>query len=225
MSALSNTLNTNMIENPIRRESISKDTGVLTDIYNEDINIAIWQNDISDEVIKNINQLMLDAKHLNVRMTIASSDIAKTLLESVDDLKNKNALCNYIELLGDMFCTLFELKRVGLRLTILNQAMCPKFHVDKVPCRLVTTLSGVGTEWLPNNLVDRTKLGAGSLGKPDEISGIVKNNQAIKQASTGDVVLLKGENWFDNENGGVVHRSPSLLENTRRLLLTLDFSD
>lgn len=36
----------------------------------------------------------------------------------------------------DMFCCLFDLKQVGLRLTALNSAMCRKFHVDRVPGQL-----------------------------------------------------------------------------------------
>lgn len=54
----------------------------------------------------------------------------------------------------DMFCCLFELKRAGLRLTVLDRAMCPRFHVDRVPCRLVTTYLGAATEWLPHTVAD-----------------------------------------------------------------------
>ena len=54
---------------------------------------------------------------------------------------------------------LFELKSVGLRLTALGHAMCPRFHVDRVPCRLATTYFGSATEWLPHDRVNRSKLG------------------------------------------------------------------
>ncbi|MCP3699547.1 MAG: DUF1826 domain-containing protein [Aliivibrio sp.] len=39
------------------------------------------------------------------------------------------------------------------------------------------------------------------------------------------MALLKGEGWFENEGGGLVHRSPSLTNGDKRLLLTLDFID
>jgi hypothetical protein len=45
----------------------------------------------------------------------------------------------------------------------------------------------------------------------------------IKNMSAGDVSLLKGEGWYNNENFGAVHRSPAITANERRLLLTLDF--
>ena len=108
---------------------------------------------------------------------------------------------------------------------VLDRSMCPKFHVDKVPCRLVTTLSGIATQWLDHQVVDRDKLGAGSNGLPDEESGLFERQSHINQLSVGDVALLKGEGWFDNEGAGLVHRSPALNSNDRRLLLTLDFID
>ena len=74
-------------------------------------------------------------------------------------------LSNDIAELVDMFCLLFGLNQAGIRLTVLNSAMCPKFHVDRVPCRLITTYHGIATEWLPHGLANRTKLGHGSQGK------------------------------------------------------------
>jgi len=101
--------------------------------------------------------------------------------------------------------------------------MCPKFHVDRVPCRLVTTYSGTATQWLPHQSVDRTKLGTGSNGKSDEVSGLYHRND-MRQLSVGDVALLKGESWSGNEGAGLVHRSPGLADGEKRLLLTLDFN-
>jgi hypothetical protein len=45
-----------------------------------------------------------------------------------------------------------------------------------------------------------------------------------EQLRSGHVVLLKGEAWEGNENGGLVHCSPSPPPRESRLLLTLDFS-
>ena len=53
--------------------------------------------------------------------------------------------------LVEMFSILFDVDQVGLRLRILDKAMCPKFHVDRVHCRLVTTYTGLATEWLCHN--------------------------------------------------------------------------
>ncbi len=112
--------------------------------------------------------------------------------------------------LVDIFCCLIELKRTGLRLTALGQAMYPKFHVDKVPCRLVTTFQGMATEWLPHQTVNRNKLGTGGNGIPDSHSGLYKNQVDVQQLNSGDVTLLIGECWEGNENAGLVHRSSTL---------------
>ena len=103
--------------------------------------------------------------------------------------------------------------------------MCPKFHVDKIPCRLVTTYQGIATEWLPHRVVNRTKLGSGSNGLSDSESGLYQQESDIQQLTSGEVALLKGENWYANERAGLVHRSPQIPDGEHRLLLTLDFAD
>jgi len=156
-------------------------------------------------------------------MTVTPQTVLSSIRKSLGD-NTQLELCESIAELVDMFCHLFELKRVGLRLTVLNRAMCPRFHVDRVPTRLVTTFQGTATEWLPHQAVNREKLGLGNNGKPDSESGLYKNSHDIQQLSCGEVALLKGELWEGNENAGLVHRSPALPADESRLLLTLDFS-
>ena len=55
------------------------------------------------------------------------------------------------------------------------------------------------------------------------MSGLYDNAKHIKQLKSGDVALLKGELWQNNEGAGLIHRSPQLADNCRRLLLTIDF--
>ncbi len=102
--------------------------------------------------------------------------------------------------------------------------MCPKFHVDRVPCRLVATYSGIATQWLPHHAVRRERLGVGSQGKTDEESVLYRNPNDIQQLKAGDIALLKGESWIGNEGAGLVHRSPNVTNESKRLLLTLDFN-
>jgi Protein of unknown function (DUF1826) len=125
-----------------------------------------------------------------------------------------------------MFSHLFELENVGLRFGMLDKAMCPKFHVDHVPCRLVCTYGGIGTEFLQDTFVNRAKLGSGSGGLSDDVSGLIKGDMdAISTMPAYGIGLLKGSKWEGNEQNGAVHRSPKLSEKSpRRLLLTLDFA-
>ena len=73
--------------------------------------------------------------------------------------------------------------------------MCPRFHVDHIPCRLITTYTGGVTEWIPQSAADRSKLGAGNNGKPDEKSGLYRSESDIRKLISGEVALLKGEQW------------------------------
>ena len=215
--------NTNLV-NPVklRRASYGSEAQVLTDIYLEDTNIVIWQRQLSPSLKSSVEAFLQANTNFQSSLTVTSD----TALSSVSQSLGENApyeLSENIAFLVDMFCSSFELKRVGLRLTVLDRAMCPKFHVDNVPCRLITTFQGVATEWLPHESVNREKLGVGSQGKPDHESGLYQNQGDIQQLNCGDVALLKGEMWQGNEKAGLVHRSPQLPHDHLRLLLTLDF--
>ncbi len=207
----------------VRRAGQSNNTNVFADIYDEETNIAVWQRSLSDTLQKSIETLLTSKPTFKAAMTVTPESALSSIRDALGGDAQTELSENITELV-DMFCTLFELERVGLRLTALDRAMCPRFHVDQVPCRLVTTFKGIATEWLPQQTANRDKLGAGSNGKPDSESGLYKNGHDIQQLNSGDVALLKGERWEGNENAGLVHRSPNIAANERRLLLTLDFS-
>ena len=203
--------------------SVSDQQTVFTDIYQDETNIVIWQRNLSIKLQHCIMALTLNNRTLQASMIVTPQNADASITELLGNTQPSRELSKNIAELVDMFCYLFDLKQAGLRFTTLNHAMCPRFHVDRIPCRLVTTFQGVSTQWLPNHTVDRTKLGAGNQGLPDDRSGIYLSENDICQLKTGDVALLKGERWQGNENAGLVHRSPAVTEGERRLLLTLDF--
>ena len=207
-----------------RQAVIGEKLDVLADIYNDEVNIAIWHRTLPQSILDATSKVLLKKPNLQISLAADPADIREVLVNALGMHAESAALATDIARLVDMFCYLFDLKNVGLRLTALSHAMCPRFHVDNVPCRLATTYSGNATEWLPHDRVDRSKLGPGSSGKPDAESGLYSRNDDIQQLVTGDVALLKGESWIGNEEAGLVHRSPGLRAGTSRLLLTLDFA-
>lgn len=212
---------------PINRESHTGNTqSALSEIFQEDVNISIWQRKLNSKIMLAANNILQTYSHLEISEVIRHKDV-NNILDSKIELNNDvSELSKDISELVYIFCSLFNLDRVGLRLKILDHAMCPRFHVDRVPCRMITTYHGVATEWIPHNLVDRRKLGAVSHGKLDEDTGIFKNLKDIEQLKEGHVGLLKGECWEGNQGAGLVHRSPKLENKAqRRLMLTLDFID
>ncbi len=117
--------------------------------------------------------------------------------------------------LAQAYGCLLGARRIGLRLRVLDRTMCPRFHVDDVPLRLVTTHAGVGSQWLAEGAMCRSGLGD-SAAEPG-------HDAAVQQLGCGHVALFKGEKWLGNEGNGLVHRSPPMEGAERRLLLTMDW--
>lgn len=208
-----------------RQPSIKTDPSVFTDIYQDDINITVWQRTLPNELTNAVSDFLATNSTTSAVLAVTPENTAE-ILKADFDTKNITApLSEDIAQLVDMFCCLFDQQRAGIRLTVLDRAMCPRFHVDRIPCRLVTTYQGIATQWLNHEDIDRNKLGAKSQGKPDEESGLLNSEANINQLTVGDVALLKGENWDDSEGYGLVHRSPPVPIGEKRLLLTIDFID
>ncbi|MSP27122.1 MAG: DUF1826 domain-containing protein [Methylococcales bacterium] len=205
---------------------LSKNVADLTEIYRHEINVCVVERGISSEIETFVMHLLSSGRAMNVIETInVQSFNTITLLPQHLHLQGYEAFCADITQVIDMFSHLFELEAIGLRLGILDKAMCPRFHVDHVPCRLVCTYGGIGTQWLEDAYVDRNKLGNRSGGLSDELSGLILDPDAVGTIPSYAIGLLKGSRWEGNEQHGAVHRSPHLsAESTRRLLLTLDFA-
>ncbi|MBW3694903.1 DUF1826 domain-containing protein [Vibrio sp. T187] len=206
-----------------RSISSGSEPTALADIYENNVNIAIWHRTFSEALTNEISQFIALNPTFSKSVTVTPETTYQKLEYSTDGTASKALLESMAELV-DMFCCLFDLEEVGLRLAVLEDGMCPRFHCDQVPCRLVTTYQGGATQWLPNYAVDRSKLGHGSNGQPDSTSGLYSHESDVQQLAAGDVALLKGGRWDGNENRALVHRSPVTSNNEPRLLLTLDFA-
>ncbi|MCV0428916.1 MAG: DUF1826 domain-containing protein [Roseibium sp.] len=90
-----------------------------------------------------------------------------------------------------------------IRFDIASQVMCPKFHLDAVPARLLCTYRGTGTEYVPEN-------------QQSDIS-------RIQSIQTGSVALFRGATWPSGERTCLLHRSPAIGEGGKtRLLVVVD---
>ncbi|MEJ2754698.1 MAG: DUF1826 domain-containing protein [Gammaproteobacteria bacterium] len=201
---------------------IGRTANMLADIYQKHVNMVVWERQPNTSLTMEC-QALLTKKGFTGHLTTLPINKLRHLADALPDLASSPQLKADIQLLVEMFSCLFGLQTIGLRLTPLTGSMCPRFHVDRVPCRLITTYIGTGTEWLPHDSVDRSKLGTGSNGLNDAQRGLYSSPQAIQTLHPGDVALLKGEAWEGNEGAGLVHRSPTIGPGQRRLLLTLDF--
>lgn len=196
----------------------------LADIYRDTINIAIWQQAPDAELVLALAQLDAARPDFQINTVFDSAQARAQLRQRLPDFSGKDRLLEALSQAIDLFSYLFDQKQVGFRFNRLDKAMCPRFHVDNIPVRLVQTLGGPGTEWLPEFTLDRSKLGRGSLGRPDHASGVYQSADAIRYLQAGDIALLKGCGWEGNEERGLVHRSPSVPVGESRWFLSLDLA-
>jgi hypothetical protein len=197
---------------------------VMTKIYEAQCNLVLLQRFLPKEIDAYCHELIDSNCYINLRFVIDPKQCLFSLSSSLPDLAGKSEFIEDLALLVDMYSCLFDLDEVGFRLQVLDRAMCPRFHIDKLGCRLVSTYLGKGTQWLFNNDVDRSKLGVGNRGLSDDQSGIIADPACIQNVNQGDVVLLKGEGWYANEGLGIVHRSPPMLLGEKRIVVTMDFA-
>jgi len=146
--------------------------------------------------------------------TTEDADAPVRALSGQIDSQQLGGLIEEITQITDMLTALLDCDRVGVRLTTLTGPMCPRFHADQIACRLLTTISGPGTEWIPSDDVDRARFADRDGDAPP-----IQPGKEIKHLPGSNWSLLKGGMW-DEKFSGVVHRSPH--RTGERLLLSMD---
>lgn len=208
-----------VLRQPLRQVS-SEQIEVFGEVLRDEVNLAVWQRQLAASVSAFAAQLLAQGEPLaqSITLELASPESAPNLRGLVDDyshLPGQTAFLDDVSWLVSAFACLFDAKRIGLRLRILDKAMCPRFHVDHVPVRLITSYAGIGSQWLAEGVMARRRLGDPAAEPSD--------TQLIECAEAGHVLLAKGEKWIGNEGGGLIHRSPTPPPGEGRLLLTLDW--
>ncbi|HEX5843044.1 MAG TPA: DUF1826 domain-containing protein [Pseudomonas sp.] len=203
-----------------RQQVSSEQIEVLGEVLRDEVNLAVWQRQLPAQISEFASALLAlgEALGQSIVLELASPESEPSLHGLVDaysDLPGQAAFLQDLSWLVGAFACLFDAKRIGLRLRILDKAMCPRFHVDHVPIRLITSYAGVGSEWLQDGVMARRRLGDPA-AEPSSAA-------LIKRAESGHVLLAKGEKWIGNKGGGLIHRSPQPPAGERRLLLTLDW--
>ena len=193
---------------------------ILTRIFDDHINLALWERQLPVHIADFAALLLSFGEALNDAMIVDLSDersdpIILSLASRFHDLEGYEGFIADVRWLVSAYACLLGAKRIGLRLRALDKAMCPRFHVDHVPVRLITTYAGPGSQWLKEGMIERRLLG--------QLTAEPTIKSHIEHINVGEVALLKGEKWQGNEGFGLVHRSPAVAEGERRLILTLDW--
>ncbi len=193
---------------------------ILAGVLDNSTNLSIWQRQLPVHIVNfatlllSLDEPLSDAISLNISDERSCPSLIH-LASRFKDLEGFEGFIADIEWLVSAYACLLGAKRIGLRLRALDKAMCPRFHVDHVPVRLITTYAGPGSQWLKEGVLERRLLG--------QLPAESIENAQIEVIKTGEVALLKGEKWQGNEGFGLIHRSPTVAVGERRLILTLDW--
>ncbi len=203
---------------PLIRQTRGETPLALADILDNGVNLALWQRQLPLHIAEfgallvSLNEPLAESLVVELDSEDAEPNL-QGLAAGCRDLEGYDGFIADVAWLVSAFACLLGAKRIGVRLRLLDKAMCPRFHVDHVPVRLITTYAGIGSQWLREGVMDRRQLSQAD-AEPTE---------RIEQILCGEVALLKGEKWRGNEGYGLIHRSPALAANERRLILTLDW--
>lgn len=115
----------------------------------------------------------------------------------------RDLLIDDISALAAIFADVMRVDYLRLRLDVINNHACRKFHINAVPARLVCTYRGTGTQY--------------------GISTDGNHPCHISTVPTGSPIILRGTRWPETPVSGLLHRSPPI-EGTgaTRLVLVLD---
>ncbi|GGM00900.1 hypothetical protein GCM10009425_10120 [Pseudomonas asuensis] len=194
----------------ITRQVEGDTPAVLADVLHDRTNLAIWNRSLPLHIdhfarmLAGVAEPFAQSLVIHLENAEAEPNVSE-LASAYRDIEGHEGFIADIAWLVKAFAFLLDARRVGVRLRLLDKAMCPRFHVDHVPLRLVTTYAGPGSLWS-----SKSQLISSS---PDD----------AHQLSPGAVALLKGDKWEGNEGAGIVHCSPALKPGEKRLFLSLDW--
>lgn len=105
--------------------------------------------------------------------------------------------------LASQFTKTLRIDHIRLRMELVCDDACRKFHRDAIKARLICTYSGPGTEY-----------GIASTGpEPEKINNV----------PTGSPFLFKGKAWPNSTQASLLHRSPPIEHlGTTRLVIVID---
>ena len=199
--------------------AINNDISVLPRIFEDAINIAIFQRPLPADIAFSAQaQCQTDRAWQYSWLGHPDEMFIADLRRRLPAPEAATPLIDDMATIAEAIAFLFDTQTVGIRVRLLNSAMCPRFHCDNLPARMVTTYFGPGSEWLPEHAINRDGLGAPHPNRPD----IATDASAIQRLSPGDIALLKGTGWKGCEARGLVHRSPALEHGSKRLLMSID---
>jgi len=192
-------------------------------IKNNGINLFSWERKLANRIENYLKGVLKQSNHLpKIGLPVCKKSLAKKLSEArrcwdVDHTEVADPFWKDVYKLSNDFLDFSSTGQGVMHLRIVDSDSCTKFHTDRYQLRLFTTYLGPGTEWLPEEAINRA-----ALGQTNE--RIVKDASKIQQMQAGHVGILKGEiQGASKLTKGIVHRSPEIeCSGQKRIILRVD---
>ncbi len=179
----------------------------LAVIRNRECAASIWQRSLMPQFETWIQGLALNQLPV-ARELVKTSELRDRILQICLDCGLPNSpeqhyfIDDVVEL-AENFADIMAAQYLRLRFDVVTTNSCRKFHIDSVKARLICTYRGTGTQY------------GISIGGDDP--------QDISTVPTGSPMMIRGTQWSETPESGLLHRSPPIEERGEtRLLLVID---
>ncbi len=183
------------------------DPTVLNSIWSPECGVARYDRQIGALLQGWLDTLPAD-KLPKARLSLRVNQVREAVTAVLADYGLANDPCgqmlvNDINALAQFFAGIMKVTKINLRLDVVSNNACRKFHQDNVSARLLCTYRGRGTEYCT------------CLTGPEP--------EDICELPRGAVGLFKGRRWSSGTPSVIYHRSPQIEgSGETRLLLVID---
>jgi len=191
---------------------VTASPNMLDALLEPDINLICWRRTLPDGLDQLLSTWAQQSRATFEGTLPTGSYNLAPALEGLTEPVRGWLMMDMAVLLARFAC-LAQVTRFRLSFGAVRDDQCRKFHVDHHRFRLVTTYSGPGTEWVPNEAVRREAMHHPIDCPCDANREIVRDSASIRHAGTGDVLLMKGSGHHSVP--GAVHRSPPIPKSGR----------
>lgn len=189
---------------------IGREAEILNDVAAPGVAAAIWQRNLDASFSGWINNLSSD--QLPTLRVIVPVNLVEEAVQTACDIAKTPPGPERKMLIGDagalalIYSQVMGSDHVRVRFDVSDGVMCPKFHLDHVPARLLCTYRGPGTQYVPEVHLEDSK--------------------QIGNMKTGAVGIFRGTKWMSEERSSLLHRSPAIQPGKGpRLLLVIDAAE
>lgn len=192
----------------------------LVAVFESDVVAAYWPRRIDADIGSYLAEACRGSLRAGARWMLRTD--ARLDFAGLPEGQGRQAVHAELAFLCELYSDLTGCRELGVRIEVLERAMCPCFHTDRVGLRLLCTYRGGGTECLLTESAEATALHVDRSHRPAAGYPQTADTRIVRLPSEA-VVLLKGDAWPGNEGRGAVHRSPGLKDPGRfRILLAID---